>query len=496
MIPAFSTFLALRYLLTRRINLLCVLGVAFAVWAMLIVDGVFTGFVKNIHTDVRSSSPALLLTDLPHDTGYDALREKLEADPDVVTTAPRLRHHGLLQAVQPSSTRLQAESSQLEFDRARTNNGFALLLGIDPLREPDVVDLDAWLNRGPDQIARRGRIDPRATVFDETEPDRRSEMLVPDAIEHAARRRSGLPHDADSSRHRSAWPGILLGWPRVFANTRTMTGDPFDVLCVAFPTEGDDGAVMRPHTTRMAFAGWFSAGSRLFDETTVLVPIETLRTMLGHDAYDPNSVDVVTDVAIEPRDGMTATETAALADRLRQAAQAILPEQAARCSVLNWRQQNETFLSAVAQEQAMMEIVLFVVMLVSAFVIYTTLHMMVTQKVKDIGIVAAVGGSPGGVGAVFLLAGVVVSVIGTALGVLAGILSAVWLNPVNDWLYANVGVELFPRGLFDLDEVPCHLAPEWVTSVAAGAVLLSVIVAVLPARKAARLDPVTALSYE
>ena len=144
----------------------------------------------------------------------------------------------------------------------------------------------------------------------------------------------------------------------------------------------------------------------------------------------------------------------------------------------------------------MMEIVLFVVMLVSAFVIYTTLHMMVTQKVKDIGIVAAVGGAPGGIGAVFLLSGVVVGVLGTALGVLAGVLSAVWLNPVNDWLYESFQVELFPRGLFDLDEVPCHLEPSWVVAVGVGAVLLSVLVAFLPARKAARLNPVTALSFE
>jgi hypothetical protein len=40
-IPAFSPFLALRYLMTRRINVLGAFGVAFAVWAMLVVDGVF-----------------------------------------------------------------------------------------------------------------------------------------------------------------------------------------------------------------------------------------------------------------------------------------------------------------------------------------------------------------------------------------------------------------------------------------------------------------------
>ncbi|MCK5942021.1 MAG: FtsX-like permease family protein [Planctomycetes bacterium] len=496
MLPAFSPFLALRYLMTRRINVLGVLGVAFAVWAMLIVDGVFTGFVTDIHTDVRASAPELLLTDLPHDTGYGPLRDALEADQDVVTTAPRLRHHGLLQPVRGNRYAGEARSSQLEFEQARTSNGFAVLLGIDPLREPQVVDIEAWLDRGPQQIERRGRRDPRAVVFDEKDERRLAELRVPDELEWQARGRAALPREPDEQDHVSLWPGMLLGWPRVFANPRAEAGDPFDVLVVAFPREDADGAVMRPHTTRMAFAGWFSAGSRMFDETTVLVPIETLRTMLGHDAYDPNSVELVTDVAIRPRAGLTAPQLQALQLRLQQRAQQVLPEGSPPCAVLDWRQQNQTFLSAVAQEQAMMEIVLFVVMLVSAFVIYTTLHMMVTQKVKDIGIVAAVGGAPGGIGGVFLIGGTVVAIVGTLLGVVAGLLSSIWLNPVNDWLYATFGVELFPRGLFDLDEVPCHIEPGWVVTVAVGAVLLAVVVATVPARKAARMNPVTALSFE
>ena len=107
MIPAFSPFLAARYLVTRRINILGVFGVAFAVWAMLIVDGVFTGFVTDIHRDVRASAPELLLTELPHETGYEPLRQVLEADPDVAVTAPRLRHHGLLQPVRAGAAGLR-----------------------------------------------------------------------------------------------------------------------------------------------------------------------------------------------------------------------------------------------------------------------------------------------------------------------------------------------------------------------------------------------------
>ena len=164
--------------------------------------------------------------------------------------------------------------------------------------------------------------------------------------------------------------------------------------------------------------------------------------------------------------------------------------------MLTWQEQNSVYLKAVEQEHRMMQIVLMIVMLVSAFVIYATLHMMVVQKIKDIGIVAAVGGSPFGIGSVFLMNGTIVGITGSLLGVTSGVLSALWINPVNNWLHATFNVEMFPRVLFDLDGIPCHLEPSWVVSVAIGAILLSIVVAYIPARKAARMNPVTALSFE
>jgi lipoprotein-releasing system permease protein len=135
-------------------------------------------------------------------------------------------------------------------------------------------------------------------------------------------------------------------------------------------------------------------------------------------------------------------------------------------------------------------------MLVAAFVIYATLHMMVVQKVKDIGIMAAIGGTPRGIGAVFLLGGFVVAALGAALGTLIGALSVHWLNPFNQWLYETTSLELFPRALFDLPEIPCRLEPAWILQVTLGAMLLALVVAFVPSRKAARMNPVNALSYE
>ena len=495
MIDAWSPFVALRYLLSRRISLLAMFGVTFAVWSILLVDSVFTGFVGEIHRDVRRGSAELLLTDLPHDTGYEALRAALEADDAVATTAPRLRHHGLLQPLRtPNGAAPRAAAGELQFDHTET--GFALLLGIDPLREAETTELRTWITHAGEVFAAHHAEVPLSRVLDEPDAARRTQLLVPDEVEWRARRRAGWRLDHGRDAHRSTWPGVLLGWRRAFHVPWLHTGDPLDLLSAASVTTSDGTQQLRTYRQRVAFAGWFATGYRTFDETTALLPIETLRTILGHDLADPNSIDLVTDVAIRLRPELTPAERAAAPARLCDAAQRALPAGSPPCTVLDWRQQNSVFLGAVATEQALMQFVLFVVMLVAAFVIYAVLHMMVVQKWKDIGILAALGGTPRGIGAVFLLCGLAVAVCGGALGVLLGWLSARHLNDVNDWLFATAGVELFPRQLFDLQQVPVRLDPVWAATVALAAVALALSVALLPARKAARMNPVQALAHE
>lgn len=496
MTPAFSPFLALRYLLSRRINLLGMLGVMFSVWAVLVVDSVFTGFVSDIRQDVRRSAPDLLVTALPHDTDYRPLRQALEAERDlVVATAPRLRHDGLFQPLQQPErfTRPQA-SADVDFNHMES--GFAMLVGIDPLREVEVVDLRAWLADASTVFARRGGDIPASRVLDEPDADRRELLLQPDAVEWAARGNAGLDREARVEDYKSQWPGLLLGWKRLYYAPWLRDGDPVDLLCPAFVPRGDGGMRLRPHRVRLSFAGYFRTGHRIFDETSALLPIETLRTALGQDSLDPRSIELVTDVAIRVRPEVTGAALAAAKVRLQGIVQKLLPAGAAPCAVYDWEEQNSVFLSAVAHEQAMMQFVLFVVMLVAAFVIYATLHMMVTQKIKDIGILAALGGTPRGIGAVFLLCGGAVGLVGSGLGALLGTLTARHLNDMNAWLYAQTGLELFPRQLFDLAEIPVHLTPSWTAQVAIGSLLLALLVAFLPARKASRIHPVTALAYE
>ncbi len=494
MIAAFSPFLALRYLVTRRINLLGIGGVLFAVWATLVVDGVFTGFVYEIQNDVRRATPDLLVTDLPPETNYDDLRTAIAADQDVLHNAPRLRHYAVLQPLRPPRGMGSQGASEVDFDQMQ--GGFALLLGIDPLLEPQVTDVGAWLERGVVSLRSRTITSRAPVVFDEPDEARRMYLKLPDEVEWRARGRSGLAREERVEDSRSEWPGVLLGWRRWPYTQLLREGDPLELLTAMYPPGAGGDVKISTRHARLGFAGYFGTGYRLFDETSALVPIETLRSLLGHDLSDPRSKPIVTDVAIRLRPDLPPAAARACQERLRDAVQALLPAGSAPCSVLDWQQQNTVFLTAVNHEHKMMQFVLFVVMLVAAFVIYATLHMMVVQKWKDVGILAAVGGDAGNIGRVFLLCGLAVGTIGALLGTGLGLLTTSYLNDVNEWLFRETGLELFPRTLFDLPTIPCHLTPAWVVSVAAAAVVLTLIVSYLPARRAARMNPVSALSYE
>lgn len=495
MIAAWSPFLALRYLLTRRINLLSAFGVLFAVWATLVVDGVFTGFVYEIRRDVRRATPDILVTDLPPRTGYESLRGAIEAagGDDLVASAPRLRHQALVQPLRtPRFSARAAMASEVDFDSME--GGFALLVGVDPALEAKVTDLVRWTERSVQTLATRGVAADPSPALVETDPERLAQWLVPDEVEYRARERADLPHPGDAAAHRSSWPGILLGWRRYPYQRFARIGDPLELLTGV--VLDDQGGKLATRHIRMAFAGYYATGYRLVDETSALLPIETLRTLMGHDLSDPGSIDLVTDVAVRLRPDLTPAASEACRARIEAAVQAALPPGSGPCAALDWEAQNAVFLTAVAHEHKMMQFVLFVVMLVAAFVIYATLHMMVVQKWKDVGIVAAVGAAPRQIGTVFLLCGAAVGVVGALSGALVGVLTVQNLNGINDWLFANFGVELFPRVLFDLPRIPVHLTTDWTITVTVAAVALTLLVSWLPARRAARMNPVQALSYE
>ena len=161
--------------------------------------------------------------------------------------------------------------------------------------------------------------------------------------------------------------------------------------------------------------------------------------------------------------------------------------------VQTWREKNAQFLGSVQHQRGLLKIVLIVIMVVAAFLMLATLSMMVTEKISDIGILTAMGGTPSGVTMVFLACGLVITFVGVIVGTVGGITTAIYLEEVRQFGRWATGIDLFPVDVYNLARVPCAIDPWWLRQVAGMAMATGFVVSALPALRAARHDPLVSL---
>ncbi len=226
-------------------------------------------------------------------------------------------------------------------------------------------------------------------------------------------------------------------------------------------------------------AGIFSMGVYDFDSNVLFIHIDQAADLFGLPMDSAGSVQVrVPDpFHLEPAE-------AAIRSRL--------PE----CGVRTWQEANRQLFGALKVEKNLMFFLLFFIVLVAAFGIAGTLITVVVQKTREIGILKAVG-MPGGVIArIFLLQGAVIGVIGTALGMGAGLLVVHYRNGIA-WLLGRImGVDVFPKEMYQLSQIPARLMPSDLLIILGISFLLCIAGAVIPALFAAALSPAHALREE
>jgi lipoprotein-releasing system permease protein len=161
-----------------------------------------------------------------------------------------------------------------------------------------------------------------------------------------------------------------------------------------------------------------------------------------------------------------------------------------------WMQRNQKLLMALQVEKNVMFFILFFIIIVAAFGICSTLITITVQKTREIGVLKAVGTSSPGIMAIFILQGLVVGTIGTLMGLASGMLLVHYRNPFNRWLSSAMGFELFPREVYNFSEIPAQINPPDLVWICVAALVICTLAGLVPAFRAARLDPVEALRYE
>lgn len=269
-----------------------------------------------------------------------------------------------------------------------------------------------------------------------------------------------------------ATPKILIG-QTLAKKLQVQKGD---LLQVTSPLESLDpgrwsSEQHRPASRYFEVAGIYNSGFHEYDSRLIMADYRALQDFF-------NQGDVVTGIDIRVEDVFG---VAPVADAIRDA----LPE--GRFRVMDWRQLNHNLFTSLGLQRLVLAVLACFIVLVASFNIVGTLIMIVLEKNKDIAILKSMGSSNGSIMRVFMLQGLIVGTVGTALGLVGGFVNCLVIK------YSDFGLD---PTIYMIDHMPVRLNPWEFLVVGVVALAISLLATIGPAAWAARLHPVDGLRYD
>ncbi len=269
--------------------------------------------------------------------------------------------------------------------------------------------------------------------------------------------------------------GVLIG-KRLGEQLSLQIGDSITLVA---PRGAVTPMGVTPRIKPYKIAGIFEIGMSEYDLGFVYMPLTEAQAYFNR-AGDVTAIEVYVDHPDQ-------------VDRYRQ----LVTEAAGRpIFIVDWRQRNATFFSALQVERNVMFVILTLIVLVAALNIVSGLIMLVKDKGADIAILRTMGATQGAIMRVFLITGASIGVVGTLVGFLVGTVVCLNVESIRQFLSWLTGTDFFPKELYFLSKLPAEMNLGETTAVVVMALALSLLATLYPSWRAARLDPVEALRYE
>jgi len=425
--------ISLRYLCRKRVTLICIAGVAVGVMALTVVLSVMNGFLRDIREHVRGTLADMVV--------MSSFGQYELANPEAVCKELLAIEH-----VQTCSPFVDGGAIARFSNRARE---FVHFRGVDARRQRRVCSWDGMAGK------KRTRLLPGLTMdtaLDDVAPGKPA-LFGGQELFRAFRK--GTPTDVEADPDVNF---VDLGSPVVIATVSQN---------------------LRRGLRMFRLSGLFKTGMYEFDSRYVYISLKEAQDLIDTKGKVSGISLRLDDYANAP---LVTTE---IEQRL-----------GAMYYTLTWQQQRDTFLRAVEVERRVMTIILFFIVLVAGFSIFAILTMVVMEKAKDIGTLKAVGATRSSIMGIFVLLGSIIGVIGSGLGLAAGLAILKTMNHLEDVIYLHTGWKVFPPDIYYLDHIPHRISVQSLAFFVGGAVFISFLASLYPAWRAARLDPVQTMRYE
>ncbi len=498
--------LILKYLLKRRIAWVSLIAVMLCTTMVLVVISVMGGWLRMFESSFRGLTGDIIVdgNSMEGFAHYEEMIGRITKIPEVKAAVPVIEAYGLLNIGNQKTTGVQVMG--LQIDKIGAVNGFPKSL---------------W--RGYNQIAERA-LDPKL-------PEQARARILAEAEERAKRPSFDKPLAPEDYRYIVKWePGKSRGrdpalWAPMIAGAGVLEirrnekgevegrGDFLYELPIKLTVLGVSSDFSIDITNKAERSYWLVDDSRTqvwqYDNTFVYVPFDQLQADLGmtestflnkrtnREETLPKRASEI-HVAVKPGFDLVAVreKVEAVVSDVLSSHQAGTTTGLGNPTVETWREAQKTYLNAIEKEKSLTVFLFSIISVVAIFLIFCIFYMIVAEKTKDIGIIKSVGASAGGVAGIFLGYGAAIGVVGAGLGLLVSYLIVRYINEIHTWLGQRLGVQVWDPQVYLFDKIPNTMDPNEVMVIVSIAVAASVVGALVPALRAARMNPVEALRWE
>jgi lipoprotein-releasing system permease protein len=495
----YKLLLCWRYLCSRYLAFICIISVTLGVGTLITVNSVMNGFSTKLKDRLHGLLSDIVVESMDPIDGFPMTSEEMmqrikesPAGPHIHAMAPTIEIFAIMQF------RYNDKNITRRVVLVGVDMGYQKEVGgvtdyiVDPVRRANPTfdispDALRWFNVTHPQIPDEPFPQPGKPA------DKKSQGEGPPELAPVKANFNETPKDVPPAEKPPSAPwqphGIIVGHAIAFYRYDPQDGKPprdiplldqgSQVTIYTVGTPNEHGEVM-PVSGHFLVADYAKSEMSEYDSTYVYVPLDYLqhlRTMEGR----------VNSLQIRLKDYKSAPFVKAELQKL-------FPSHTYH--VATWEDKQGALLSAISIERGILNVLLFMIIGVAGFGILAIFSMIVTEKTRDIGILKSLGASHRGVMSIFLFYGLLLGVVGSIFGTIGGLVFTKYINEIEDFISRMTGHEVFSKSVYYFDKIPTDVQPGNIIWINIGAVLIAVFFSILPAWRAARLQPVSALRYE